>query len=129
MSDRSLAEAVAYDCTHIAFESLTHIRDSMSSKGKLHQSAHARLVRYVECKAEALGIEVVCVAPETTSKRCCECGHTSDGNRTERDFVSCEKCGATANTDYNAAKNVENGVSVVGMGHTVHGGRATVNAP
>lgn len=64
----------------------------MSSKGKLHQWAHARLVRYVECKAEALGIEAVYVAPETTSKRCCECGHTSDGNRTERDFVSCEKC-------------------------------------
>ncbi len=106
VSNRLLAEAVAYDCTHIAFEDLTHIRDSMPSKRKFHQWAHAQLVQYVEYKAEALGIEVVYVDPENTSKRCCECGHTSDGNRTERDFFQCEKCGATANADYNAAKNV-----------------------
>jgi IS605 OrfB family transposase len=101
-----LAEAVTYDCTHIAFEDLTHIRDSMPSKRKFHQWAHAQLVQYVEYKAEELGIEVVYVNPKNTSKRCCECGHTSDGNRTERDFFECEKCGATANADYNAAKNV-----------------------
>jgi putative transposase len=106
VSNRLLAEAVAYDCTHIAFEDLTHIRDSMPSKRKFHQWAHAQLVQYVEYKAEALGIEVVYVDPANTSKRCCECGHTSDGNRTERDFFQCEKCGTTANADYNAAKNV-----------------------
>ena len=106
VSNRLLAEAVAYDCTHIAFEDLTHIRDSMPNKRKFHQWAHAQLVKYVEYKAEELGIEVVYVDPENTSKRCCECGHTSDGNRTERYFFECEKCGATANADYNAAKNV-----------------------
>jgi|AntDeeMetagen681_2_1112603.scaffolds.fasta_scaffold09290_2 transposase len=37
VSNRLLAEAVAYDCTHIAFEDLTHIRDSMPSKRKFHQ--------------------------------------------------------------------------------------------
>jgi len=106
VSNRLLAEAVAYDCTHIAFEDLTHIRDSMPSKRKFHQWAHAQLVQYVEYKAEELGMEVVYVNPKNTSKRCCECGHTSDGNRTERDFFQCGKCGATANADYNAAKNI-----------------------
>jgi len=106
VSNRLLAEAVTHDCTHIAFEDLTHIRDSMSSKRKFHQWAHAQLAKYVEYKAEELGIEVVYVDPENTSKRCCECGHTSDSNRMERDFFECEKCGATANADYNAAKNV-----------------------
>jgi IS605 OrfB family transposase len=106
VSNRLLAEAVAYDCTHIAFENLTHIRDSMPSKRKFHQWAHYQLVKYVEYKAEELGIEVVYVNPKNTSKRCCECGHTSGGNRTERDFFECEQCGATANADYNAAKNV-----------------------
>jgi IS605 OrfB family transposase len=105
-SNRVLAEAIAYDCTHIAFEDLTHIRDSMPSQRKFHQWAHHQLVQYVEYKAGAIGIEVVYVNPENTSKRCCECGHTSDGNRTVREFFECESCGATANADYNAAKNV-----------------------
>ena len=106
VSNRVLEEAVAYSCTHIAFEDLAHIRDSMPSKRKFHQWAHSQLVQYVEYKAEELGIEVVYVDPENTSKRCCECGHTSEGNRTERGFFECEKCGAMANADYNAAKNV-----------------------
>ena len=106
VSNRLLAEAVVYDCTHIAFEDLTHIRDSMPSKRKFHQWAHAQLVQYVEYKAEEIGIEVVYVNPANTSKRCCECGHTSAGNRTERDFFECESCGAMANADYNASKNV-----------------------
>ena len=48
VSNRLLAEAIAYDCTHIAFENSTHIRDSMPSKRKFHQWAHAQLVQYVK---------------------------------------------------------------------------------
>ncbi|WP_433629347.1 zinc ribbon domain-containing protein [Halomicrococcus sp. NG-SE-24] len=66
------------------------------------------------------------VDPENTSKRCCEYGHTSDGNRTERNFFECESCGATANADYNAAKNVR--WRFVHRGLTTHGGRATVSS-
>ncbi|WP_082223241.1 RNA-guided endonuclease InsQ/TnpB family protein [Halosimplex carlsbadense] len=106
VSNRLLAQAVAYGCTHIAFEDLTHIRDSMPSKRKFHQWMHAKLVQYVEYKAAEIGIEVEYVDPRNTSKRCCECGHTSDSNRTERAFFECEKCGTTANADYNAAKNI-----------------------
>jgi len=106
VSNRLLAEAVSYDCTHIALEDLTYIRDSMPTKRKFHQWAHHQLVKYVEYKAKEIGIEVVYVDPKNTSKRCCECGHTSDGNRTGREFFECEKCNASANADYNAAKNI-----------------------
>ena len=78
----------------------------MPSKPKSHQWVHAQLVKHVEYKANELGIEVVYVGPADTSKRCCECGHTGDGNRPERDCFACAKCGARANADYNAAENV-----------------------
>ncbi|QPV64964.1 transposase [Halosimplex litoreum] len=106
VSNQLLAEAVGHGCTHIVFENLTHIGDSMPSRRKFHQWAHAKLVQYVEYKADELDIEVGYVDPRNTSKRCCECGHISDENRTDRDSFECEKCGATANADYNAAKNV-----------------------
>jgi len=67
VSNRLLAEAVAHDCTHIAFEDLTHIRDSMPSKRKFQQWAHHQLVQYIEYKAAELCIEVVYVDPENTS--------------------------------------------------------------
>jgi IS605 OrfB family transposase len=106
VSKRIVQEATAHDCTHIAFENLTYIRDSLPNERKFHQWAHARLVQYVQYKAAEVGIEVVFVEPENTSRRCCECGHTSAGNRVERDLFACRECGATANADYNAAKNI-----------------------
>lgn len=106
VSNRLLAEAVAHGCTPIVFEKLTNIGDSMPSGRKFHQWAHAKIVQYAEYKANEIGIEIKYINPRNTSKRCCECGHTSDENRTDRDFFECEKCGATANADYNAAKNV-----------------------
>lgn len=101
-----LEEASAYDCDCIAFENLTHIRDSLPSHRKFHHWAHNQLVKYVEYKAEEQGIAVVFVDPRDTSRRCSECGHTSKSNRPTRDHFECEQCGAEANADYNAAKNV-----------------------
>ena len=99
-------EAIGRGCRHIAFEDLTHIRDAMPGRRKFHQWAHRRLVDYVTYKAEAAGIEVVFVDPRYTSRRCCECGYTSEANRTERDHFECGQCGATSHADYNAAKNI-----------------------
>jgi IS605 OrfB family transposase len=106
VSNRILGEAREYDCTHIVFENLTHIRDSMPDARKFHQWAHRMLVQYVRYKARTFEIEVAFVDPKDTSRRCSECGHTSETNRTERDFFECRECGARANADYNAAKNV-----------------------
>lgn len=101
-----VAEARKYDCTTIAFEDLTDIRDRVPEANWFHVWAFRRLYEYVEYKTEDLGIETVQVDPEYTSRRCSECGHTSKRNRPRRDQFRCEECGSEANADYNAAKNV-----------------------
>lgn len=79
----------------------------MPGRRKFHQWAHKQLVDYVTYKAEASGIDVVFVDPRNTSRRCCECGYTSEVNRTKRDQFECGQCGATAHADYNAvARNL-----------------------
>ncbi|WP_256532559.1 RNA-guided endonuclease InsQ/TnpB family protein [Halovivax cerinus] len=114
VSNAVVEDAIATSCTHIAFENLTHIRDSMPGGRTFHQWAHRRLVDYVRYKATEHGIDVVFVDPEYTSRKCHECGHTSERNRPERDHFSCEECGTTAHADYNAAKNI-------GWRHVRHG--------
>jgi len=59
----------------------------------------------VEYKAEAVGIAVETVNPQSTSQQCSKCGCTLDGNRDDQQF-ECLDCEYTANADYNAAKNV-----------------------
>ena len=64
------------------------------------------LQRKIEQKAKEAGIEVRKIDPKYTSQRCHKCGHISRENRkTQADFV-CEKCGYSANADFNAAKNI-----------------------
>lgn len=101
-----VAEALEHNCTVIAFEELTDIRDFVSDADWFHVWAFRRLFEYVAYKAEDRGIMAVAVDPAYTSQRCSECGHTSAANRTRRDHFCCESCGNQANADYNAAKNV-----------------------
>ena len=100
-----VSEAETYNCRYIAFENLRYIRDRVASK-KVHRWAHQKLVRYVEYKARERGIEVVFVDPENTSRRCNDCGFTSEENRPDRDTFRCARCGKSANADYNAAKKI-----------------------
>lgn len=106
VANRIVVEAVAHDCTHVVFEDLRHIRDSMPGVRKFHEWAHRTLVEYVRYRAEYRDITVEFVDPENTSRACAECGHVSEQNRPERSRFACQKCGTTANADYNAAKNV-----------------------
>ncbi|SFR30901.1 MULTISPECIES: RNA-guided endonuclease InsQ/TnpB family protein [Halorubrum] len=99
-------EALEYDCEYIAFENLRHIRDRAPRVKEFHQWAHRQLVDMVESKADAEGLRVVYVSPENTSRRCPECGHTSEGNRIARSEFECQSCGETGNADYVGAKNV-----------------------
>jgi putative transposase len=100
-------EAVENDCTAIAFENLTHIREHISNASKFQQWAFRELQRHVEYKAEEYGIDVDDVAPAYTSQRCShsECGFTHEENR-DGDEFECQKCGKELHADYNAARNI-----------------------
>jgi len=98
-------EALRYECDVIAFEDLTHIRDRTGASWG-HTWAFRTLYEQVEYKAEAVGISVKQVGSAYTSKRCAECGFTTDENRPTRNAFCCQNCEAEANADYNAAKNI-----------------------
>nr|WP_264475325.1 transposase [Halorubellus salinus] len=98
-------EARRYDCDRIAFEDLTEIR-SRTRAAWGHRWAFEALYEYVEYKTRAAAITVERVEPSNTSRRCAECGFTARTNRRSRDGFCCRECGATANADYNAAKNI-----------------------
>jgi IS605 OrfB family transposase len=99
-------EAIRYDCSVIALEDLSGIHRLLSRAEFSHYWAYAALARFVEYKAKHEGIEVVHVAPRGTSRTCAECGYCDRSNRTDRATFACQQCGASANADYNAAKNV-----------------------
>jgi putative transposase len=107
VSKAIVQEAVENDCTTIAFENLTHIRERISNASKFQQWAFRELQRHVEYKAEEYGIDVDDVAPAYTSQRCShgECGFTHEDNR-DGDEFECLKCGKELHADYNAARNI-----------------------
>ncbi|WP_257629012.1 RNA-guided endonuclease InsQ/TnpB family protein [Haloplanus salinarum] len=106
VANQILEEARFHDCEYLAFENLKHIRERAPPVKEFHQWAHRKLVDFVKYKAEADGISVEFVDPENTSRRCPDCGHTSDGNRVRQTEFECESCGATQNADYVGEKNV-----------------------
>ena len=104
IANELVAEARDYDCSVIAFEDLTDIRERTSASWG-HKWAFNRLYEYVEYKAEEHGITVEQVDPENTSRRCSTCGFTHPDNRGGEAF-DCQKCGYENHADYNAAKNI-----------------------
>ena len=104
-SNAIVDEALRYECDVIAFENLTHIRDRTGASWG-HKWAFRTLYEQVEYKPEAEGISVKQVGSAYTSKRCAECGFTTDENRPTRNDFRCQKCESEANADYNAAKNI-----------------------
>jgi IS605 OrfB family transposase len=105
-SNQILDEARDHDCTHIAFENLTGIRDRMAGAKRFHAWAFRRLFEYVEYKAEIYGIEVEQVSPAYTSQRCSSCGFTHESNRRSKHQFVCQTCEYELNADYNASKNI-----------------------
>ena len=104
MANEIVAEARENECTVIAFEDLTDIRERTGASWG-HKWAFNRLYEYVEYKAEEYGIDVEQVDPENTSRRCSHCGFTHPDNRDGEEF-ECLKCGYENHADYNAAKNI-----------------------
>ncbi|NGM68214.1 IS200/IS605 family element transposase accessory protein TnpB [Natronolimnobius sp. AArcel1] len=105
-SNQILEEARDHDCTHVAFENLTGIRDRMAGAKRFHAWAFRRLYHYVEYKAEMFGIETEQVSPAYTSQRCSSCGFTHESNRQSKHQFVCQKCEYELNADYNASKNI-----------------------
>ena len=104
ISTELVAEARENECSVIAFEDLTDIRERTGASWG-HKWAFDRLYDYVEYKAEEYGIDVEEVTPENTSRRCSHCGFTHPDNRDGEEF-ECQKCGYENHADYNAAKNI-----------------------
>jgi len=112
ISRRIVEEADANDCSYIAVESLTHIRERMDSrnnqvKRQMHNWAFRELQEMIEWKAAEHGIRVEKIPPAFTSQTCSKCGHQSSTNRdSETGWFQCNECGYSVDGDYNASKNI-----------------------
>jgi IS605 OrfB family transposase len=112
ISRRIVEEADAHDCSYIAVERLTHIREQMGNmndriKRQMHQWAFRELQSMLEWKAAEYGIRVEQIPPAFTSQTCSWCGHQSSTNRdSETGWFECNECGQEYDGDYNAAKNI-----------------------
>lgn len=104
IANELIAEADEYDCTVIAFEDLTGIRERTGGSWG-HRWAFDQLYGYVEYKAKEHGIDVEQVDPGQTSRQCSRCEFTHSDNRGGESF-ECLQCGYENHADYNAAKNI-----------------------
>ena len=104
ISNELVSEARESDCSVIAFEDLTDIRERTGGSWG-HKWAFNCLYEYVEYKTAEYDIDVAQVDPENTSRRCSRCGFTHPDNRQSESF-ECLKCGYENHADYNAAKNI-----------------------
>jgi putative transposase len=105
-------EALGHDCSYIAVEDLTHIRERMDArddqlKRQMHNWAFRELQEQIAYKAAEYGIRVESVTPAFSSQTCSKCGHQSNTNRDSgTGWFACNECGYEVDGDYNAAKNV-----------------------
>jgi IS605 OrfB family transposase len=111
ISRRLVEEARSHDCSYIAVERLTHIRDRMDNgndriKRQMHNWAFRELQEMVAYKAAEYGIRVEDVNPAFSSQTCSKCGHQSSTNRHPDGWFTCNECGYELDGDYNAAKNI-----------------------
>lgn len=134
-SNAIITEAKANDCTHIAFEDLSDIRDRLPWATWQHLWAFRKVYEFVSYKAVAEGISVRQVNPRNTSRQCSrtDCGFTHPDNRPQtdgQDEFCCLKCGYEVHADYNAAKNIA--VKYAKRLHRLHtssDGEAPVDVP
>ena len=112
ISRRLVEEARSHDCSYIAVERLTHIRERMDShddriKRQMHNWAFRELQEMIAYKAAEYGIRVEDVNPAFSSQTCSKCGHQSGTNRDgDTGWFECNECGYELDGDYNAAKNI-----------------------
>jgi putative transposase len=111
ISRQLVEEARTHDCSYIAVERLTHIRENMDNgndriKRQMHNWAFRELQEMLAYKAADYGISVEPIPPAFTSQTCSKCGHQSSTNRDRDGWFDCNECGYELDGDYNAAKNI-----------------------
>ncbi len=94
----------------IALEDLSGIRENVTVSKAVRESigkwAFRELRNFIEYKAKLLGVPVVLVDPQNTSRACSVCGYIDKKNRKNQASFVCLECGHTENADFNAAKNI-----------------------
>lgn len=94
-------------CGTIHMEDLTELRQrDMESEYKRLIWVPSKFFNLLEYKAKEIGIKILRINPQNTSRRCSECGHIAKENRVSQSQFICVKCEYRANADYNAAKNI-----------------------
>ena len=99
ISRRRVEEARSRDCSYIAVENLTHIRERMwnrndQTRRQMHQWTFRELQEMVAYKAAEYGVRVEEIPPGFTSQTCSYCGHQSSTNRDlETGWFKCNECG------------------------------------
>ncbi|OYR41600.1 RNA-guided endonuclease TnpB family protein [Halorubrum sp. Eb13] len=112
ISRRIVEEADAHNCSYIAVERLTHIRERMDNpndqvKRQMHNWAFRELQEMLAYKASEYGIRVEDIPPAFTSQTCSRCGHQSSTSRDSKTgWFECNECGYSVDGDYNASKNI-----------------------
>ena len=100
----------------IAIEDLSGIRMRTTvRKGNryIHNSwAFHQLKSFIEYKAREVGIPVIVVDPQNTSRECPECHTTDKRNRPERSHFRCISCGLEGEADLIASLNIRNRAAV-----------------
>ena len=124
VSKSIVAEAIQSGVRAIVLEELTNIRLRIKAKkrirSRLHRWAWEELQRFVEYKAQAVGISIVYVNPAYSSQICSRCGVL--GIRHKHRF-SCSNCGCYQHSDRNAA------INLLRLGESVVSPMALVNVP
>ena len=93
----------------IVLGDLKEIRSSAKGKGKrfsriVSNMPYYKLTKYIEYKANWLGIKVVKIKENGTSKICPKCGN--EGKRPYQGLFVCKTCGYQANADFVGAQNI-----------------------
>lgn len=96
----------------IALENLKGIRERASAfsreiRWQMGNWAFDELRNFVVYKARRVGIPVIFVDPQNSSRTCSVCGHCDKANRKSQAHFLCLLCGFQANADKNAALNLE----------------------
>ncbi len=109
-SKRLVQWAESIGARKIILEDLSNIRKSSLNKGKqlrskVHRWPYGMFTFFVTYKAAAMGITTEKVSPRNTSRMCHKCGHIDKSNRNGFSF-KCRSCGYSADSDWNASKNI-----------------------
>lgn len=94
----------------IALEDLSGIRDRITvrkaQRATLHSWSFYQLRKFLEYKAQQVGVPVFLVDPRNTSRTCPNCGNVDKANRKTQSTFYCVSCGYSGLADTIAAVNI-----------------------